>query len=97
MADLDEMSGTLQYCTFDGSYTDLSSMTWEQISSGKEVYELNDGFNFVSGETFVPITISGSDYYTVAINMKKSSGNQYQLKTCDLEVNLYAVQGNAPI
>ena len=97
LADLGEMEGSLQYCVFDGSYADLSSMNWEQLSSGKQIRDFENGYNYVSTETFVPLTVNGSSYYTVAINMKTVSGNEYQQKSCEMGIRLYAVQGNAPI
>lgn len=94
-AEMGEMAGALEFCPLSGSFDELNSSSWEELTAGKSVYDLTEGYNNVSGAGYNPMLIGGSKYYTVAVHMKESAGNVYMNKTCDVTVNLYAVQGNA--
>lgn len=90
----DQLEGALEYCAFEGGPADFSGMTWESLTSPRSAKYLVMGQNPVSGATFVEIDPNEEHFYTLFIHMRESASD-YQNKAIDLNVHLYATQGNA--
>lgn len=50
--------------------------------------------NRISGEKPQFLDVSGTAYFIVALHMRRSAGNEFQKKSCEIVVKLYAEQGN---
>ena len=97
---LGEMDGALEYCAFlneGGVPIDTTNMTWESFSQGQTVSMLNNGYNPLSGTKYVALAPGESHYYAVAVHMLAESTNEYQNQSCILDINVWAVQGNADV
>lgn len=50
--------------------------------------------NRISGSSPVYLEVDGTDYFVVAVHMKEGAGNEFQKKSCEIFIKLYAEQGN---
>ena len=93
----DELDGAIEYFAFESRPYDVQGMTWESISQSRSIQYLTEGHNSVSGDDYVPIAPGEAHYYALFVHMREDAGDLFQDKMTDVEVYLYATQGNAEL
>lgn len=88
------LGGAVEYCSWRSEYNEDLGSDWDELSTGKQVLDLADGFNSIYCDTYLYMDINGYEYYAVAIHMKESTGNDYQGGSATVRVILNSVQGN---
>jgi len=93
--ELEGLEGAFEYCAFAAEFGEVASTDWATVSGGRSVSELVNGYNSLSGADYTALDAGDEDYYAVALHMRSVGGNDYQNKSCLIDVNVYAVQANA--
>ncbi len=91
----DDLIGALEFSVWESEFFLPSGETWETISQNAAPTMLKMGTNTLSGQNYVTLDPGEEDCYAVAVHMLPQSTNQYQGKTCLIDLFVYAVQGNA--
>ena len=94
-ADAADMEGALEYCAFESVYFNPTGMSWNELKLMAEPTEMKDGANEISGSSYIVMEPGQEHYYAFAVHMRSDSGDEYQEKSCTLDINVFAVQGNA--
>lgn len=95
--DIGELEGAFDICSHrtDAPF-DVSGKSWEILSDGYEVGELKDGINTLSGKQYGELQPGEEHCYALMVHMIPEGANEYQDKTMEFNIHLFAMQGNAP-
>jgi len=89
-----QLDGAIEYCSFLSQPFDVRGMTWESISAARDIQYLSEGHNSLSGDNYVTIEPNEEHCYALLVHMREDAAD-YQDRMTDIEIYLYATQGNA--
>lgn len=85
------------WSTLKASYSSkLLENNYDDVNFSNELKKMETE-NRISGRSPVYLECTGgdnTDYFVVALHMKEGAGNEFQKKSCEIIVKLYAEQGN---
>ncbi|MBQ7365228.1 MAG: hypothetical protein IJW46_06490 [Clostridia bacterium] len=91
-----EMEGAFEYFAYRGDYFDTTGMSYEDLVKNTTPTDIEKGVHSLSGIDFIDMEPNAEHTYVLVLHMREESTNIYQGKTCTVDLNVIAVQGNAP-
>ncbi|MBR2986939.1 MAG: hypothetical protein IKC63_02855 [Clostridia bacterium] len=92
-----EMEGAFEYFAYQGEFFDTEGMSYDEIVKNATPSEVEKGTNTLSGKDYVDMLPNQEHTYVLVLHMREESTNRYQGKSCTIDLNAIAVQGNAVI
>lgn len=92
----DEVNGAFQYFAYEGDYFDIKTTSYDELVQSKTPQMLSSGMNPLTEEQYIYMEPGEEHDYVLVLRMSPEATNVYQGKSCTIDINVLAVQGNKP-